>query len=38
MQALSEKLPNTIYKTLPGQTHMIKNAALAPHLVDFFKS
>ena len=37
MDALAAKLPNAIYKTLPGQTHMIKNAALAPALQEFFK-
>ena len=37
MEALGKKLPHAIYQTLPGQTHMIKNAALAPSLADFFR-
>jgi hypothetical protein len=34
-QALSNALPKAEYRTLPGQTHMIKAAAVAPALKDF---
>lgn len=37
MEALAAKLPHATYKTLPGQTHMIKNAVLAPALMEFFQ-
>lgn len=36
-QALAEVLPNAEYNTIPGQTHMLKPAAIAPVLVDFLK-
>jgi hypothetical protein len=31
-------LPHAEYRTLDGQTHMLKPAAHAPTLVEFFKS
>jgi hypothetical protein len=34
-RALSEALPKADYRTLPGQTHMVKAAALAPAVKDF---
>jgi pimeloyl-ACP methyl ester carboxylesterase len=37
-QALAEALPNAEYQTIPGQTHMLKPEAIAPVLVEFFKS
>jgi pimeloyl-ACP methyl ester carboxylesterase len=37
MSALAKNLPNAEYKTLPGQTHMIKPKALLGPLLDFFK-
>ncbi len=36
MRALADTLPNATYRTLPGQTHLVKPAALAPVLVEFF--
>jgi pimeloyl-ACP methyl ester carboxylesterase len=36
MEALAANLPNATYRTLPGQTHMIKAPALAPTLIEFF--
>lgn len=36
MQALAQTLPNAAYRTLPGQTHMVKAEALAPALERFF--
>jgi pimeloyl-ACP methyl ester carboxylesterase len=36
MRSLSEVLPNTTYRTLDGQTHMIKPKAHVPALVEFF--
>jgi len=35
-RALARVLPNATYRTLEGQTHMIKPNALAPPLVEFF--
>jgi pimeloyl-ACP methyl ester carboxylesterase len=37
-RALASVLPNATYRTLDGQTHMIKPKALTPPLVDFFKN
>ena len=34
--SLAQILPNAQYRTLPGQTHMLKPEALAPVLVEFF--
>jgi pimeloyl-ACP methyl ester carboxylesterase len=34
-RALSETLPKAAYRTLPGQTHMVKAAALAPAVHEF---
>jgi pimeloyl-ACP methyl ester carboxylesterase len=34
-KALSEALPKAGYRTLPGQTHMVKAAALAPAVKEF---
>jgi pimeloyl-ACP methyl ester carboxylesterase len=34
-KALSEALPKADYRTLPGQTHMVKAAALAPAVKEF---
>jgi pimeloyl-ACP methyl ester carboxylesterase len=36
MRALTKVLPNAQYRTLPGQTHMLKPEALAPVLVEYF--
>lgn len=36
MRALAEVLPQSTYRAIPGQTHMVKDAVLAPELVDFF--
>jgi hypothetical protein len=38
MRALSGVLPTASYKTLDGQTHMVKAAVLAPVLRDFFNA
>jgi pimeloyl-ACP methyl ester carboxylesterase len=38
MRALAAVLPNAIYRTVEGQTHMIKPKALTPPLVEFFKT
>lgn len=35
-RALSEVLPNATYRTVPGQTHLVKATALAPVLREFF--
>jgi pimeloyl-ACP methyl ester carboxylesterase len=37
MRALANVLPDAKHHTLPGQTHIVKPAALAPVLVDFFE-
>ena len=36
-RTLAETLPNASYRTLERQTHIVKPAALAPVLMDFFK-
>jgi len=36
MRALARVLPSAAYQTIPGQTHNIKAAALAPALIEFF--
>ena len=36
MRALAAVLPNAIFRSIPGQTHMVKDAVLAPELVNFF--
>jgi pimeloyl-ACP methyl ester carboxylesterase len=35
-QAIANVLPNSTYRTLEGQTHMVKSEVLAPALVEFF--
>src|SRR5215472_6441046 len=35
--ALAKAVPNGSYRTLPGQTHMLKPQAVAPMLMEFFK-
>lgn len=37
MRSLADVLPNAQYRTLEGQTHMIKPKAHVPALVEFFK-
>lgn len=37
-RAIAQSLPNASYRTLPGQNHMVKPAALAPVLAEFFNS
>jgi pimeloyl-ACP methyl ester carboxylesterase len=34
--AAARQLPNAEYRTLPGQTHLVKTPALAPVLAEFF--
>lgn len=36
MQALAQTLPHATYRTLEGQTHMVKTHVLAPVLEEFF--
>jgi pimeloyl-ACP methyl ester carboxylesterase len=38
MRALADVLPNATYRTLPGQTHMIKASAHVEPLVQFLRS
>jgi pimeloyl-ACP methyl ester carboxylesterase len=35
-RALADVLPNATYRTIPGQTHLVKATALAPVLREFF--
>jgi pimeloyl-ACP methyl ester carboxylesterase len=37
-RALASAVPRAEYRTLPGQTHMIKPKALVPPLVEFFNA
>lgn len=36
MRALAQAVPGAGYRTLPGQTHIVKAEALAPVLAEFF--
>jgi pimeloyl-ACP methyl ester carboxylesterase len=36
MRHLADVLPNAQHLTLPGQTHMVKDAVLAPEIIKFF--
>ncbi len=38
MRSWASMIPNATYRTLPGQTHMLKAQAIAPVLVEFFNS
>jgi pimeloyl-ACP methyl ester carboxylesterase len=38
MRALAAHLPNAKYRTVDGQTHMLKPQAIAPVLIEFFQS
>ena len=38
MRQLADILPDSDYRTLPGQTHMLKPDAVAPVLTEFFQS
>jgi len=38
MKALAATLPNAAFRTLDGQTHTVKAAALAPVLIEFFSA
>lgn len=35
-RALADALPQATYRTLPGQTHMLKPQAVTPALREFF--
>lgn len=37
-RALAQVVPNATYRTLDGQTHMVKPKALAPPLIEFFRT
>jgi len=37
-RSLSEVLPNATYRTVPGQTHLVKAKALAPVLREFYQA
>ena len=36
MRAWARAFPNAVHRTLAGQTHMVKQAVLAPALIEFF--
>jgi pimeloyl-ACP methyl ester carboxylesterase len=36
MRSLARIVPNATYRTVAGQTHMVKPLALAPPLIEFF--
>lgn len=38
MRTLAGVLPNASYRTIEGQTHMVKPKALAPPLIEFFQA
>lgn len=33
----ADAIPGSVHKTLPGQTHQVKDAAIAPELIEFFQ-
>jgi hypothetical protein len=37
-RSLAAVVPNATYRTLDGQTHMVKPKALAPPLIEFFRN
>ena len=37
MREWANVLPNSVYRTLAGQTHMVKHDVLAPALIEFFE-
>jgi pimeloyl-ACP methyl ester carboxylesterase len=37
-RALADVLPDATYRTLPGQTHIVKPQVLAPALTEFFSA
>ena len=37
-RALADALPDSTYRTLPGQNHMVKAQAIAPVLTEFFNT
>jgi len=38
MRALANAVPSAVYQTIPGQTHNVKAASLAPALIAFFNA
>lgn len=36
VNAVADAVPGAVHKTLPGQTHQVKDDALAPELISFF--
>jgi alpha-beta hydrolase superfamily lysophospholipase len=36
VKAVAEAVPGAVYREIPGQNHMIKSAAIAPVLTEFF--
>ena len=36
VQDVADAVPGSVHKTLPGQTHQVKDEAIAPELVAFF--
>ena len=37
VKGVADAVPGSLHKTLAGQTHQVKNGAIAPELIDFFK-
>ena len=37
VQCVADAIPGSVRRTLPGQTHQVKNEAIAPELIDFFR-
>lgn len=36
VQDVATAVPGSVHKTLPGQTHQVKDEAIEPELIDFF--
>jgi pimeloyl-ACP methyl ester carboxylesterase len=37
VQGVADAIPGSVHRTLPGQTHQVKDEAIAPELIDFFR-
>jgi len=37
VQDVADAVPGSVRKTLAGQTHQVKNEAIAPEIVEFFR-
>lgn len=36
LKGVADAVPGSLHRTLAGQTHQVKDAAIAPELIEFF--